>query len=148
MLAGNAANTDPKKVSSGNICHRCWTSTNEGIFVGGAPCTGSDTVDIPQDTKCKMIRQTIIFPTYVFFFSVLFPLQCSVPDRINDLVKTQLLGRQEPRLSRPQVACRLWRRFRCQWWRLLPFHASRQATADHVRAHVECDELCRQKHVA
>nr|CAB91299.1 conserved hypothetical protein [Neurospora crassa] len=63
MLAGNAANTDPKKVSSGNICHRCWTSTNEGNFVGGAPCTGSDTVDIPQDTKCKMIRQTIIFPT-------------------------------------------------------------------------------------
>ncbi|KAK3935158.1 hypothetical protein QBC46DRAFT_323951 [Diplogelasinospora grovesii] len=63
MLAGNAANTDPKKVSSGNICHRCWKSTNDNNFVGGAPCTGSDTVDIPQDTSCKMIRQTIIFPT-------------------------------------------------------------------------------------
>ncbi|KAK3684093.1 hypothetical protein B0T22DRAFT_431934 [Podospora appendiculata] len=63
MLAGNAANTDPKKVASGNICHRCWTSTNDNTFVGGAPCSGSDTVDIPQDTKCKMIRQTIIFPT-------------------------------------------------------------------------------------
>lgn len=71
----------PKKVSSGNICHRCWTSTNEGNFVGGAPCTGSDTVDIPQDTKCKMIRQTIIFPTYVFFFpSVFSPSQCSPPN--------------------------------------------------------------------
>ncbi|KAK0614874.1 hypothetical protein B0T17DRAFT_582536 [Bombardia bombarda] len=63
MLAGNAANTDPKKVSSGNICHRCWTSTSDNNFVGGAPCSGTDTVDIPQDTKCKMIRQTIIFPT-------------------------------------------------------------------------------------
>ncbi|KAK3387896.1 hypothetical protein B0H63DRAFT_166271 [Podospora didyma] len=63
MLAGNAANTDNSKVTKGNICHRCWTSTNDNTFVGGAPCTGSDTVDIPQDTKCKMIRQTIIFPT-------------------------------------------------------------------------------------
>jgi hypothetical protein len=62
MIAGNAANTDSSKVSSGNICHRCWTSTNDNTFVGGAPCTGSDTVEIPADTKCKMIRQTIIFP--------------------------------------------------------------------------------------
>ncbi|OCL07621.1 hypothetical protein AOQ84DRAFT_377513 [Glonium stellatum] len=62
MLAGNAANTDPKKVSSGNICHRCWTSTNDNTFVGGAPCSGSDSVDIPTSTSCKMIRQTIIFP--------------------------------------------------------------------------------------
>ncbi|KAK3372975.1 hypothetical protein B0T24DRAFT_702360 [Lasiosphaeria ovina] len=62
MLAGNAANTDNSKVAKGNICHRCWTSTNDNTFVGGAPCSGSDTVDIPQDTKCKMIRQTIIFP--------------------------------------------------------------------------------------
>jgi len=63
MLAGQAANTDPKKVKSAAICHRCWTSTSEGNFVGGAPCTGTDTVDIPSDPKCKMIRQTIIFPT-------------------------------------------------------------------------------------
>ncbi|CAG8976668.1 hypothetical protein HYALB_00012060 [Hymenoscyphus albidus] len=62
MLAGTATNTDPNSVSKGNICHRCWTSTNENTFVGGAPCSGSDTVDIPQDPKCKMIRQTIIFP--------------------------------------------------------------------------------------
>ncbi|KAM7215570.1 protein of unknown function (DUF1996) domain containing protein [Rhypophila decipiens] len=62
MLAGNAAETNPSKVTKANICHRCWTSTNDNNFVGGAPCTGSDTVDIPQDTKCKMIRQTIIFP--------------------------------------------------------------------------------------
>ncbi|KAM7199754.1 protein of unknown function (DUF1996) domain containing protein [Naviculisporaceae sp. PSN 640] len=62
MLAGNAAETNPSKVAKANICHRCWTSTNDNNFVGGAPCTGSDTVDIPQDTKCKMIRQTIIFP--------------------------------------------------------------------------------------
>jgi len=62
MLAGNAQNTDVKKVSSGNICHRCWTSTNDNTFVGGAPCSGSDTVEIPASTTCKMIRQTIIFP--------------------------------------------------------------------------------------
>ncbi|KAK7757508.1 hypothetical protein SLS62_000523 [Diatrype stigma] len=63
MLAGNAANTDPSKVQGSNICHRCWTSTSDTPFVGGAPCTGSDTVDIPADPSCKMIRQTIIFPT-------------------------------------------------------------------------------------
>ncbi|KAJ9132260.1 Nucleoside diphosphate-linked moiety X motif 17 [Pleurostoma richardsiae] len=63
MIAGNAANTDPNKVNKGNICHRCWTSTNDNNFVGGAPCSGSDTVDIPYNTQCKMIRQTIIFPT-------------------------------------------------------------------------------------
>lgn len=62
MLAGSASNTDDSKVSKGNICHRCWTSPNEGTFVGGAPCSGSDTVAIPSDPKCKMIRQTIIFP--------------------------------------------------------------------------------------
>ncbi|KAF2867854.1 hypothetical protein BDV95DRAFT_610295 [Massariosphaeria phaeospora] len=63
MLAGNAGNTDPSKVKMSNICHRCWTSTSDTPFVGGAPCTGTDTVDIPSDPKCKMIRQTIIFPT-------------------------------------------------------------------------------------
>jgi len=63
MIAGNAANTDTSKVKGSNICHRCWTSPNENTFVGGAPCTGSDTVEIPSDPKCKMIRQTIIFPT-------------------------------------------------------------------------------------
>ncbi|KAF2182302.1 hypothetical protein K469DRAFT_587248 [Zopfia rhizophila CBS 207.26] len=63
MLAGNAAETNPSKVAKGNICHRCWTSPNEDQFVGSAPCTGTDTVDIPADPKCKMIRQTIIFPT-------------------------------------------------------------------------------------
>ncbi|KAF2007294.1 hypothetical protein P154DRAFT_480041 [Amniculicola lignicola CBS 123094] len=63
MLAGAAGNTDSSKVKLSNICHRCWTSPNEGTFVGGAPCSGTDTVAIPADTKCKMIRQTIIFPT-------------------------------------------------------------------------------------
>ncbi|OIW31843.1 hypothetical protein CONLIGDRAFT_242736 [Coniochaeta ligniaria NRRL 30616] len=63
MIAGSAANTDPKKVSASNICHRCWKSTDDNQFTGGAPCTGSDTVDIPADTSCKMIRQTLIFPT-------------------------------------------------------------------------------------
>ncbi|PSN70415.1 hypothetical protein BS50DRAFT_662639 [Corynespora cassiicola Philippines] len=62
MLAGNAANTDPSKVKMANICHRCWTSPNEANFVGGAPCTGSDSVAIPKSASCKMIRQTIIFP--------------------------------------------------------------------------------------
>lgn len=65
MIAGNAANTDDNKVAKGNICHRCWTSTNDNQFVGGAPCSGTDTVDIPANTQCKMVRQTIIFPTYV-----------------------------------------------------------------------------------
>jgi hypothetical protein len=63
MLAGNAANTDPSKTPRANICHRCWTSYTDNPFVGGAPCTGSDTVDIPASKSCKMIRQTIIFPT-------------------------------------------------------------------------------------
>jgi hypothetical protein len=63
MLAGNAANTDPNKTPKANICHRCWTGYTDTPFVGGAPCTGSDTVDIPHAKTCKMIRQTIIFPT-------------------------------------------------------------------------------------
>lgn len=62
MLAGTATNTNAGAVTKGNICHRCWTAASESTFVGGAPCTGSDTVDIPQDASCKMIRQTIIFP--------------------------------------------------------------------------------------
>jgi hypothetical protein len=63
MLAGSAANTDVKKVSGANICNRCWKSNNEATFTGGAPCTGADTVEIPADPTCKMIRQTLIFPT-------------------------------------------------------------------------------------
>ncbi len=63
MIAGNAGNTDPKQVKSSAICHRCWTSTNDNNFVGGAPCTGRDSVDVPMDLSCKMIRQTLIFPT-------------------------------------------------------------------------------------
>jgi len=62
MLVGDAANSDTNRVSKPNICHRCWTSPNENTFVGGAPCTGTDTVDIPQSASCKMIRQTLIFP--------------------------------------------------------------------------------------
>lgn len=73
MLAGDAAETDDSKVDGRNICHRCWTSTNEDNFVGGAPCTGSDTVAIPQDPRCKMIRQTIIFPAYDLPPSPLLP---------------------------------------------------------------------------
>jgi hypothetical protein len=80
MLAGNAANTDDSKVAKGNICHRCWTSTSDTPFVGGAPCSGTDTVGIPQDTKCKMIRQTIIFPTYVIIsLPSSLPLRCYLP---------------------------------------------------------------------
>jgi len=62
MIAGNAANTDPKKTNGNAICHRCWKSTNDNSFTGGAPCTGADTVDVPYDLSCKMVRQTIIFP--------------------------------------------------------------------------------------
>jgi len=62
MVAGDAANTDKSKVKSGFICHRCWKSVDDNQFTGGAPCSGSDTVDIPTDTTCKMVRQTIIFP--------------------------------------------------------------------------------------
>ncbi|PKS12345.1 hypothetical protein jhhlp_001645 [Lomentospora prolificans] len=62
MIAGDAGNTEDSKVDKASICHRCWTSTNENQFIGGAPCTGSDTVAIPKDPSCKMIRQTIIFP--------------------------------------------------------------------------------------
>jgi len=62
MIAGKAANTDASKVTLGNICHRCWTSSNDNTFVGAQPCSGSDSVAIPSSTTCKMIRQTIIFP--------------------------------------------------------------------------------------
>lgn len=65
MLAGNAAETNDANVDGTSICHRCWTSDTEEQFVGGAPCTGSDTVAIPQNPQCKMIRSTIIFPTLV-----------------------------------------------------------------------------------
>jgi len=65
MLTGDAVNTDANRVDRTSICHRCWNSPNENNFVGGAPCTGTDTVDIPADPNCKMIRQTIIFPTLV-----------------------------------------------------------------------------------
>jgi hypothetical protein len=61
MVAGSPNNQDTAK-NKGNICNRCWTSSGTNSFVGGAPCTGSDTVEIPQDPKCKMIRQTVIFP--------------------------------------------------------------------------------------
>ncbi len=63
MIAGKASNTDASKVSRGNICHRCWKSTNDNQFTGGAPCSGSDTVEVPMDLSCKMVRQTLIFPT-------------------------------------------------------------------------------------
>ncbi|KAK2812012.1 hypothetical protein FQN50_001721 [Emmonsiellopsis sp. PD_5] len=62
MLVGNAANSDPSQVSLSNICHRCWTAPDENTFVGAQPCSGSDTVEIPADPSCYMIRQTIIFP--------------------------------------------------------------------------------------
>jgi len=62
MIAGNAANTDDSKVSKANICHRCWKGVNEATFTGGAPCTGADTVAVPMDPSCGMIRQTLIFP--------------------------------------------------------------------------------------
>lgn len=62
MLTGDAVNSDTSRVDKSNICHRCWTSTSENNFIGGAPCTGSDTVEIPSDPTCKMIRQTVIFP--------------------------------------------------------------------------------------
>src|SRR3954466_14950537 len=62
MIAGNAANTEDKAVSKANICHRCWKSTNDNQFTGGAPCTGADTVGVPMDVSCKMVRQTLIFP--------------------------------------------------------------------------------------
>jgi hypothetical protein len=65
MLTGDATNGDANRVDKSSICHRCWPSTSENQFFGGAPCTGSDTVDIPADPSCKMIRQTIIFPTFV-----------------------------------------------------------------------------------
>jgi hypothetical protein len=63
MIAGDAGNKDASKVKKNMLCHRCWTSPNESQFVGGAPCTGSDTVEIPTSKTCQMIRQTLIFPT-------------------------------------------------------------------------------------
>jgi len=63
MIAGDAANKDTSKVNRNALCHRCWTSPNENTFVGGAPCTGTDTVDIPTGKNCKMIRQSLLFAT-------------------------------------------------------------------------------------
>jgi hypothetical protein len=62
MLAGDAMNNDPNRVDRTRICHRCWTANDETQFVGAQPCSGSDTVEIPADPSCRMIRQTIIFP--------------------------------------------------------------------------------------
>ena len=64
MVAGSPNNKDTIR-NKGNICNRCWTSTSENKFVGGPPCTGSDSMDVPADPKCKMIRQTVIFPQCV-----------------------------------------------------------------------------------
>ncbi|KAI0474954.1 hypothetical protein GGR56DRAFT_675132 [Xylariaceae sp. FL0804] len=66
MLAGDAAQTNASAVDGAALCHRCWTDSSDAPdapFVGGAPCTGDDTVEIPSDPSCKMIRQNIIFPT-------------------------------------------------------------------------------------
>jgi hypothetical protein len=65
MFAGSAVETNVNNVNRGNICHRCWNAPSEGTFVGGAPCTGSDTVAIPNSMDCYYIRQTVIFPAYV-----------------------------------------------------------------------------------
>ncbi|PGH02773.1 hypothetical protein AJ79_07538 [Helicocarpus griseus UAMH5409] len=62
MLAGDAMATNPPTSAQGNICFRCWNAPNENTFVGGAPCTGQDTVDIPNSRDCYFLRQTIIFP--------------------------------------------------------------------------------------
>jgi hypothetical protein len=61
MIAGSPNNIDTTR-NKGNICNRCWTSPNENRFVGGPPCTGSDSMEVPADPSCKMIRQTVIFP--------------------------------------------------------------------------------------
>jgi hypothetical protein len=61
MIAGNAANTDVKKVTGSAICHRAWGSSDDNKFTGGAPCTGADTVELPNK-PVPLIRQTLIFP--------------------------------------------------------------------------------------
>lgn len=63
MIAGNAAEKSESNVNKASICHRCWDRPDENTFVGGAPCSGSDTVGIPKSTNCQKIRQTIVFPT-------------------------------------------------------------------------------------
>jgi len=63
MIAGDAGNKDASKVNKNALCHRCWTAPNENTFIGGAPCTGQDTVEIPSSKTCQLIRQTLIFPT-------------------------------------------------------------------------------------
>ena len=61
----------------------------------------------------------------------------------------QLLGRQEPRLRRPQDPRRLqwWFRWRQRWW-CLPRFSPRQASPGHVRAHVERHRVLRPEPVA
>lgn len=59
-----------------------------------------------------------------------------------------MLGWQEPRLPRPPEPRRLWPRLRCYWRRLLPVYSPHQASSDHVRAHVGCEQVRRQEHVA
>ncbi|KAK2807899.1 hypothetical protein FQN50_005141 [Emmonsiellopsis sp. PD_5] len=62
MLAGDAMASTAPPTAQGNICFRCWNAPDENTFVGGAPCTGSDSIDIPSSRDCYMLRQTIIFP--------------------------------------------------------------------------------------
>jgi len=61
MIAGDAGQTDPSKVGRNKLCYRCWPDSNENRFVGGAPCSGGDSVEIPKSRDCKMMRQTLIF---------------------------------------------------------------------------------------
>ena len=61
MLAG-----DPMQRGSGGmqrqICHRCAPNIEQNPF-GGAPCTGDDTVALPNKICGGGIRSTITFPT-------------------------------------------------------------------------------------
>lgn len=60
MIAGTPLNTQASTMAR-QICHRCF-GANFNPF-GGAPCTGDDTVTLPNKQCAGGIRTTITFPT-------------------------------------------------------------------------------------
>jgi len=61
MIAGDPTLRDGSKMQR-QICHRCFSNVQQNPF-GGAPCTGSDTKELPKQACGGGIRATVTFPT-------------------------------------------------------------------------------------
>lgn len=61
MIAGDPTLRSGSQMQR-QICHRCFSNVQQNPF-GGAPCTGSDTKELPKSTCGGGIRATVTFPT-------------------------------------------------------------------------------------